>query len=52
VLDGCEIWSLTLREGGMQTHYSVQNTRLLSKNLKIKIYKKITLPVVLHGCET
>ena len=25
---------------------------LLSKNLKIKIYKTIILPVVLHGCET
>jgi hypothetical protein len=24
----------------------------LSKNLKIKIYKTIILPVVLHGCET
>jgi len=26
--------------------------RLLSKNLKIKIYRTIILPVVLHGCET
>jgi len=25
---------------------------LLSKNLKIKIYRTITLPVVLYGCET
>jgi len=25
---------------------------LLSKNIKIKIYKTITLPVVLYGCET
>jgi len=25
---------------------------LLSKNLKIKIYRTIILPVVLHGCET
>jgi hypothetical protein len=25
---------------------------LLSKNVKIKIYKNITLPVVLYGCET
>jgi hypothetical protein len=24
---------------------------LLSKNLKIKIYRTITLPVVLYGCE-
>ena len=26
--------------------------RLLSKNLKIKIYRIIILPVVLYGCET
>jgi hypothetical protein len=25
---------------------------LLSKNLKIKIYRNIILPVVLYGCET
>jgi hypothetical protein len=33
----------------------VQNllsSRLLSKNFKIKIYRTIILPVVLHGCET
>ena len=35
-------------------YYSVQkllSSRLLSKNLKIKIYKTIILPVVLYGCE-
>jgi hypothetical protein len=34
---------------------SVQNllsSRLLSKNLKIRIYRTIILPVVLYGCET
>ena len=34
---------------------AVQNllsSRLLSKNLKIKIYRTIILPVVLYGCET
>jgi len=34
---------------------SVQNLLpfiLLSKNLKIKIYRTITLPVFLYGCET
>jgi hypothetical protein len=33
----------------------VQNllsSRLLSKNIKIRIYKIIILPVVLYGCET
>jgi hypothetical protein len=35
--------------------YSVQNllsSRLISKNLKIKIYKTVILPVVLYECET
>jgi hypothetical protein len=34
---------------------SVQNllsSRLLSKNIKIRIYKTVILPVVLCGCET
>jgi len=37
------------------SHRSVQNMlscSLLSKNLKIKIYKTIILPVVVYGCET
>jgi hypothetical protein len=36
-------------------YHSVQNIlsyRLLSKNVKIRIYKSIILPVVLYGCET
>ena len=40
---------------GNACYYSVQNLlsyRLLSKNLKIKIYRTIILTVVLHGCET
>jgi hypothetical protein len=28
------------------------SSSLLSKNLKIKIYRDIILPVVLYGCET
>ena len=28
------------------------SSRLLSKNLKIKIYRTIILPVILYGCET
>jgi len=39
----------------MTCYDSVQNllsSRLLSKNLKIKIYRTINLPVVLYGCET
>ena len=40
---------------GNACYHSVQNllsSSLLSKNLKIKIYKTIILPVVLYGCET
>ena len=40
---------------GNACYYSVQNllpSRLLSRNLKIKIYRTIILPVVLYGCET
>ena len=40
---------------GNACYYSVQNllsSRLLSKNLNIKIYRTIILPVVLYGCET
>jgi len=43
-----------LRSGNACCH-SVQNllsSRMLSKNLKIKIYRTIILPVVLYGCET
>jgi len=40
---------------GNACYHSVQNvlsSRLLSKNLKIKIYRTIILSVVLYGCET
>ena len=42
-------------KAGNSRYYSVQTLssfRLLSKNLKIKIYKTMILPVVLYGCET
>jgi hypothetical protein len=40
---------------GNACYHSVQSflsSRLLSTNLKIRIYKTIILPVVLYGCET
>ena len=40
---------------GNACYYSVQNLlspKLLSKNLRIKIYRTIILPVVLYGCGT
>jgi hypothetical protein len=49
-----ELIKRTLNSGNACYH-SVQNflsSRLLSKNLKIRIYKTIILPVVLSGCET
>ena len=42
-------------KSGNACYHSVQNLlspRLLSRNLKIKIYRTIILPVVLCGCET
>jgi len=59
-------WTLTNRNSiaeeiksrlrsGNACYHSVQNllsSRLLSKNLKIKIYRTIILLVVLYGCET
>ena len=41
-------------KAGNSCYYSVQtllSSRFLSKNLKIKIYKTIIIPVVLYGCE-
>jgi hypothetical protein len=40
---------------GNVCYHSVQNllsSRLLSKDVKVRIYKTIILPVVLYGCET
>jgi hypothetical protein len=36
----------------LATIRSILSSRLLSKNLKIRIYKTIILPVVLYRCET
>jgi hypothetical protein len=43
------------QNSGNACYHSVQSllsSRLLSRNLKVKIYKTIILPVVLYGCET
>jgi hypothetical protein len=42
-------------QSGNANYHSVQNllsSSLLSKNLKIKIYRTIILPVILYGCGT
>ena len=43
-----------LRSGNACYHsvQSILSSTLLHKNLNIKIYRSIILPVVLHGCET
>jgi hypothetical protein len=43
------------RNSGNACYHSVHSllsSRLLSKNLKVKMYKTIIIPVVLYGCET
>jgi hypothetical protein len=40
---------------GNASYHSVQNllsSHLLSKNIKVRIYKTIIFPVVLYGCKT
>jgi len=42
-------------KSGDACYHSVQNllsSSLLTKNIKIKIYRTIMLPVVFYGCET
>jgi len=47
-------WLVKSKDSGNACYHSVQDllsSTLLSKNLKIKIYRTIILPV-LYGCET
>jgi hypothetical protein len=49
------IFQLQSMNSGNACYYSVQNllsSRLLSKNITIRIHKTIILSVVLYGCET
>ena len=42
-------------KSGNACYHSMQNflsSRLLSKNIKIKVYRTINLPVILYGCDT
>jgi hypothetical protein len=38
--------------GGKRFMMQIKNKMNLSRNVNIKIYKTIILPVVLYGCET
>ena len=58
-LTACQRWQIgsfpCRLKSGKACYHSVQNllsSSLLSKNLKIKIYRTIILPVDLYGCET
>jgi hypothetical protein len=48
--------TVLLCEGSANVYYhsvqSLLSSRLLFRDLKVKIYKTIILPVVLYGCET
>ena len=43
-----------LKSGNAYSHFvqNLSSSSCLSKNVKIKIYRTIILPVVLYGCET
>jgi hypothetical protein len=49
---GGKVVSPTHRPLFRKEYILVLSSRLLSKNVKVRIYKTIVLPVVLHGCET
>jgi hypothetical protein len=43
----------SLNSGMLATiRFSLLSSHLLSRNIKVKIYKTIILPVVLYGCKT
>ena len=46
------LWCVLYVRYKLISSYIFTLLRLLSKNLKIKIYRTIILPVVLYGCET
>ena len=43
---------ITFLYNGLNSVQNLLSSSLLSKTLKIKIYRTIILPVVLYGCET
>jgi hypothetical protein len=43
---------LNLGNAGCHSVQSLLSSRLLPRNLKVKIYKTIILPVLLYGCES
>jgi hypothetical protein len=51
---GCWGRNESIEKAGNACYNSAENlsSSSLSKNLKIKMYRTIILPVILHGCET
>jgi hypothetical protein len=39
-------------KSGIYSVQSLLSCHLLSRNVKVTVYKTIILPIVLHGCET
>ena len=51
-VDQIKIFTLKLGNACCHSVQNILSSSLLYKNLKIKIYRTIILPVVLYGCET
>jgi hypothetical protein len=45
-------WRLNMGNAHYHSVQKFQSSHLLSKSIKIRIYKTINLPAVLYGCET
>jgi hypothetical protein len=45
-------WRLNSGNACYHSDLNLLSSRLLPKNVKIRIYKTIILPVILYGCET
>jgi hypothetical protein len=55
IFDERHFKNISVCSSGNTSYHSVQSllsSRLLSRNVKVKIYKTIILPFVLYGCET
>jgi hypothetical protein len=48
------LWSITITPHLilLDNEIIIMSSRLLSKNVKVKVHKAIILPVVLYGCKT
>jgi hypothetical protein len=51
--DACALCTVGTEQFAVHTYsgHSLLSSRLLTRNIKVKIYKTIVLPVVLYGCD-